>query len=264
MEVPVSVIIPCYCCANTIARAIVSVDKQTSRPAEVILVDDASPDNSLAIMEDLQDNYAPGWIKIIRLLENRGPSFARNMAWEAATQPYIAFLDSDDAWHPKKLQIQYSYMSSNSDVVLTAHPCVITSAYTDFCTTTLPATLETTKVSKYLILLSNRLFTPCVMVKRDIGQRFSSHKRYCEDYLLWMQIILEGGTVVILNQPLAALFKNHFGQSGLSAHLWQMEYCELANYREVWEEGYICFAEMCFFCVVSLLKFLRRLLIQLI
>jgi glycosyltransferase involved in cell wall biosynthesis len=100
----VSVIIPCYNCAGTIHRALASVASQSLRPAEVILVDDHSTDDTLQSLYRLQDRYGREWIRIIEQPVNGGPGTARNMGWNAATQTYIAFLDSDDTWHPKKIE----------------------------------------------------------------------------------------------------------------------------------------------------------------
>lgn len=124
MHVPVSVVVPCYCCEGTIERAVDSVMKQTALPAEVLLVDDASPDQGRTLnkLRQLQGRFRDKThIEVIALKNNGGPSVARNAGWEAATQPYIAFLDADDAWHPQKLEIQYEWMKEYSEVVLTGH-----------------------------------------------------------------------------------------------------------------------------------------------
>src|SRR5438309_8195778 len=109
---PVSVIIPCYRCAATIERAMLSVAEQSVRPAEAILIDDASGDNTFAVMEKIRNKYGD-WIRIVALPMNQGAAAARNAGWHAATQPYIAFLDADDAWHPRKIEIQYGYMQQH-------------------------------------------------------------------------------------------------------------------------------------------------------
>ena len=54
---PVSVVIPCYRCAATIARAIASIAQQTRKPAEVLLVDDASGDGTLAVLQELAQQH---------------------------------------------------------------------------------------------------------------------------------------------------------------------------------------------------------------
>ena len=84
--VSVSVIIPCYRCASTIRRAIQSVINQTQKPAEVVLVDDASADETLVVLRELEEQY-PDWIKVIALTENKGAASARNAGWAMANQP---------------------------------------------------------------------------------------------------------------------------------------------------------------------------------
>ena len=73
MAAPVSVVIPCYCCANTIQRAVESVANQTLPPQEIILVNDHSPDQTLASLRDLQNQYGADWVRIIDLEGNVGP-----------------------------------------------------------------------------------------------------------------------------------------------------------------------------------------------
>jgi len=83
-----------------LAEAIESVLGQTAPPAEVIVVEDSSTDGTV----DVARSYAPR----VRLVqpEPRGLGGARNVAVEAATGELIAFLDSDDLWEPRKLELQ--------------------------------------------------------------------------------------------------------------------------------------------------------------
>ncbi|HEX7588324.1 MAG TPA: glycosyltransferase, partial [Anaerolineae bacterium] len=67
IQASVSVVIPCYRCAENIARAVESVVRQTLSPAEVILVDDGSGDDTLATLRALQTRYGLAWIKVIAL-----------------------------------------------------------------------------------------------------------------------------------------------------------------------------------------------------
>ena len=62
---PVSVIIPCYNCKDTVERAVKSVFDQTLQPREVILVDDASSDGTLDYLMVLRDQYGSSWLKVI-------------------------------------------------------------------------------------------------------------------------------------------------------------------------------------------------------
>ena len=98
----VSVVIPSYNRAHQLGRALRSVLAQTFQDWEVIVVDDASKDNSEEVVKALHD----GRIRYLRHESNRGGSAARNTGIRAATGEYVGFLDSDDEWLPEKLAIQ--------------------------------------------------------------------------------------------------------------------------------------------------------------
>lgn len=257
----VSAVIPCYRCADTIARALTSIAEQTSRPAEVILVDDCSGDDTLIALYEIQSNYPQGWIKVIVSPENGGAGTARNIGWDAATQPYIAFLDSDDSWHPQKIEIQYGWMSKHPDVALTGHVCLqadnenTSDAKDDFSTVDFGFHV----VSKKRLLLSNCFSTPSVMLRSDIVQRFQNGKRYTEDYQLWIEICCAGLGCYHSELPLAFLYKAPYGEAGLSSALWKMEKGELKTYFSLFKKKSIGLGALLFLVGWSLGKFIRRL-----
>lgn len=98
----VSVIIPTYNRAHIIHRAITSVLQQTYQNLEIIIVDDASKDETEAVISSFQDER----IRYIRHPENYGGADARNTGISAASGEYITFLDSDDVWLPNKVELQ--------------------------------------------------------------------------------------------------------------------------------------------------------------
>ncbi|MBI1203468.1 MAG: glycosyltransferase [Rhodopseudomonas sp.] len=103
----VSVIIPTYNRAGTLARAIDSVLAQTWRDLELIVVDDASSDGS----RDVIAGYADNRLRYLRHDARKGGAAARNTGIVAARADLVAFQDSDDAWLPEKLQAQIEYMN---------------------------------------------------------------------------------------------------------------------------------------------------------
>ena len=98
----VSVIIPTYNRAHLIKRAIQSVLNQTYQDFEVIIVDDASTDNTEEVVKSFNDPR----IRYIRHEKNKGAAAARNTGIKTARGKYIAFQDSDDEWLPEKLEKQ--------------------------------------------------------------------------------------------------------------------------------------------------------------
>jgi len=111
----VSVVIPTYNRAPLVGRAIQSVLQQTYQGFEVIVVDDASSDHTGEVIRGLGDPR----IRCIRHGRNRGGSVARNTGIEASAAEYVAFLDSDDEWLPRKLEAQLAALSKGgSNVVM--------------------------------------------------------------------------------------------------------------------------------------------------
>lgn len=98
----VSVVIPTYNRAGLLPRAIESVLGQTHDEFEVVVVDDGSTDDTAAVVEGYDDPR----VRYVAHEENRGANVARNTGIEAARGEYVAFLDSDDEWHPRKLELQ--------------------------------------------------------------------------------------------------------------------------------------------------------------
>ena len=104
----VSIITPVHNSERFLQQTIDSVLAQTYKEWEHILVDDCSTDGSADLIRAYTSTDAR--IRYIRLNENSGAGIARNKAIEQAKGDYIAFLDSDDTWYPKKLERQLEFM----------------------------------------------------------------------------------------------------------------------------------------------------------
>ena len=110
----VSIITPSYNSSKFIKDCVHSVFSQTYKNWEMIIVDDCSEDNSKEIISELSTKDKR--IKPIFLEKNVGAAEARNTAIRQSKGKYVAFLDSDDLWNPKKLEIQLSFMNKNEIV----------------------------------------------------------------------------------------------------------------------------------------------------
>jgi glycosyltransferase involved in cell wall biosynthesis len=115
--VTVSVVVPTYNRADAVQRTVDSVLDQTFEDFEVIVVDDASDDDTAAVIDSYDDSRV-----VLRSHEtNRGGSAARNTGIGAASGEYIAFLDSDDEWRPRKLERQVETLERRGDEWVAAY-----------------------------------------------------------------------------------------------------------------------------------------------
>lgn len=106
----VSIITPAYNAEKFISQTIESVLNQTYKNWEMIIVNDCSSDNTRKIVESYKDKR----IILINLNENKGTANAWNIAFSKMKGEYIAFLDSDDLWSEKKLELQIAFMKKNN------------------------------------------------------------------------------------------------------------------------------------------------------
>lgn len=112
----VSVIIPTFERASLVVRAIRSAQKQTYKNLDIIVVDDASSDNTKEVVTGIDDAR----VRYIRHESNRGGSAARNTGIRLAVGRYLAFLDDDDEWEPEKTAEQLKLLSSFDAVLCTS------------------------------------------------------------------------------------------------------------------------------------------------
>ncbi len=113
----ISVIIPTYNRLEMLARAVRSVRSQSFRDAEIIVVDDASTDDTEQLLRtQFRDDVEKGILRYLRAAQNQGRSACRNNGIGQATAGLIAFLDDDDEWLPDHLANLYGFMHSHNDI----------------------------------------------------------------------------------------------------------------------------------------------------
>src|SRR5215831_17523556 len=114
-NIKVSVIVPTYNRAHTLRRCLDSALGQTISPDEVIVVDDASTDDTTSVVKSISDER----LRLITMPSRKGAQAARNVGITNAKGEYIAFLDSDDEWLPQKLEWQIK------EIARMEKPCVV-------------------------------------------------------------------------------------------------------------------------------------------
>lgn len=257
MIASVSVIIPHYNALETIGRTLSSVVCQTLSVAEIIIVDDCSADKNL-LSELVSEFTCLVPIKIIFLDTNQGAAHARNVALKLASSKYVAFLDSDDVWHPRKIELQYKVME-REDIFLSGHGYVFDLSRTDYG----DLNFEYRSVVKRHFLKGNPFFTPTVMVRRDKFVSFDEEFRRVDDYKCWFEN-LHNGKFIIFNTKLAAGFKSPIGASGLSGSTRLMHLGYVSVLKKLYVENRMNFFDFLIANAFECVKYpLRVLLISL-
>ncbi|BDU17057.1 glycosyltransferase family 2 protein [Lysobacter auxotrophicus] len=247
---------PCYRCGATIGDSVASVYAQTLRPAQVVLVDDASPDDTIGALHAVAAQYPPGWIEVVQLPKNGGPSAARNAGWERSTQPYVAFLDADDTWVPTKIELQMRALRADPQIALLAHRMLVRER--DRPAPPAPREARTHIVPRRRLLLNNPFPTASVVLRRDLPFRFDENYRRVEDFLLWGQIGFSGYRCAKLDQVLAYWHKANYGAGGLSEDLKAMHRAGREVRRELLRQGLVTYPEHCFARSIGMVRKARQ------
>jgi glycosyltransferase involved in cell wall biosynthesis len=210
----ITVIIPTYNRYTFLQRALNSVFAQKYLPKEVIVIDDGSCDETFKIQNDFPN------IKYI-YQENSGVSAARNRGMKEAKNEWIAFLDSDDTWHKEKLREQILFHENNPNIFM---------SYTDEVWIRDDKEVKIPKKFKKLgqdIFLENlsycNIAPSSVMLHKklidEVGS-FDEDLEICEDYDLWLRIVLNY-QVGYIHQKLIGKYAGHADQ--LSFKHWGMD-----------------------------------------
>lgn len=256
---PVTVVIPCYRCAATVGDAVASVAAQTLPPRQVVLVDDASGDDTASMLHALAAMYPPGWIEVVELPQNQGPSRARNAGWERAREEYVAFLDSDDSWATTKIELQMRALRADPGIALIAHPMPILKR--DAPRPPAPRSARTRIIGRRRMLFNNPFPTPSVVLRRDLPFRFDEKFRRVEDFLLWGQIAFSGYRCAKLDADLGYVHKPSFGAGGLSGDLKAMHLAGREVRRELFRQGLVSLPEHCFARTIGSMRKIRHRLL---
>jgi glycosyltransferase involved in cell wall biosynthesis len=181
----VSVVIPTYNYGAFVGETVENVLKQTYRNFEIIVVDDGSTDDTQERLEPYADR-----IRYIHQ-QNQGCAAARNTGIQAAKGEWIAFLDSDDLWHPRKLEVQMAYLAKHPDIALLAanHLEDLSGGWPAIDT---DHELPAERISLEDIIIRSRFGPSCVVARKECfaesGAFDSSLAPGAEDRDMWIRI----------------------------------------------------------------------------
>ena len=193
----VSIIVPMYNAEKFIGKAIESVLAQTYQNWEMLIMNDVSTDNSLAIVSVYAKKDER--IKIVNTEKNVGVVKGRNFLIDLASGKYIAFLDADDYWHNEKLEKQIKFMKEKNASIS--------------CTEYTRVKENEEKINDVIIkeeisyndMLKNN-YLGCLTVIYDaekLGKRYFKELEKNEDYVLWLEIVKDVNTIYGLKENLA-------------------------------------------------------------
>ena len=231
MNPKVSVILPVYNSEKFVAQAIKGVLRQSFLDWELLVVNDGSTDNTEKIVKDWQKKDKR--IRYIKHQRNRGLSAARNTGTKFAKGKYIAFLDADDVWLPKKIEIQINKINDpDADLV--------------FSNWYIWEPIKNVRVKAFNSNpLGNKEDLLCLFIKKNFGNSstallkksslekiglFDESLKSSEDYGLWLRFILKGMKIVFCIEPLIYLRKH---PEQMTANTYRMRTSRLAVFKKI-------------------------------
>ncbi|WP_323952022.1 glycosyltransferase family 2 protein [Aeromonas caviae] len=191
-----SIIMPAFNASATIGQSIESVLAQTWPSWTLYIIDDASNDAT----RDIVEAYVHRDTRVVyhQMARNGGVAAARNQGVAMADGEYVAFLDSDDIWHPQKLELQRNYLLNGYDVVC--------SDYFIFSGTVANTVGKCQRKEHFTysdMLKSNNIGNLTGVYNRSRLGSFSQQSVGHEDYVMWLEVMARAKHGYCIKQPLA-------------------------------------------------------------
>jgi len=188
----ICVVVPAYNSETTIGRALASVAAQTLQPAHIVVVDDASTDNTAVIAQ----GFTGATVEVIRLTKNQGASGARNVGIRCANTDLIAFLDADDEWLPRKLERQVeALLAEPGSSFVSCRTYLISPAGENLGDTYGDHEITVGEHAWKALLAENYVTTPSVLVWRKYLEEsggFDPSLKIAEDQDMWIRLAERG------------------------------------------------------------------------
>lgn len=217
----VSVIMPCYNMERFISETIASVQRQTYPYWELLIVDDASTDKTVDIVKNIQNQ--DDRIRFFVKPEHSGIADTRNQCLNMAQGQYLAFLDSDDVWHPEKLERQLKFMTEHQiGFSYSSYDCI------DETGKPLEKTVKAAGNLNYKAYMHNTIIgcSTVMLDKTIVGEVVVPNFRTSEDTATWLNILKRGFLAYAIDEPLTSYrIRQHSASSNklkASSDLWRV------------------------------------------
>ena len=193
-----SVIIPMYRCANTFEATVNSIINQSQPPYEIIAILDGF---DAEIIDRFAKANFPDFVKLIQLSKNLGVSNARNVGIRRATGSLIAFCDSDDIWHPQKLELQYELVERGFKLIGTQAERFSSSKVLKFEETNLKIRMKLDNINYGQLKLYNPFYMSSVLICRDtLGETEFNCSSQQEDYQFFVELFFSKRFPAVIDQ----------------------------------------------------------------
>ncbi len=208
MSMPaISIILPAYNAAKYIGETISSLLSQTFTDFELLVIDDGSADDTLAIVKSFTDSR----IQLVTNGQNLGLIKTLNKAAALCKGQYTARMDADDIALPNRLQLQKAFLDNHPQTAAVAGWVnFIDEKGTQTGIWELDRQTNTAATIKKALLKENCIAHPTVMIRTEILQQFlySSNQRNIEDYDLWLRLCAAGMQIEKVQEPVL-LYRVH-------------------------------------------------------
>lgn len=193
----VSIIMPTFNSERFLKETIESILNQTYTNWELLITDDGSTDNTIKLIKDYQAFEKR--IHLFTLSENSGAAIARNNGIKFSKGEYIAFLDSDDLWHPKKIEKQLHLMEINNSLFShTSYELYDENSNALYIKSKCNKWIGFNELVKY-----NWIGTSTVIYNANLlDKHYMPDLRNRQDWALWINLIRKSEKALFVDEPL--------------------------------------------------------------
>ncbi len=206
-----SIILPTYNDLENLKKSIRSIDRQTYKNFELIIVNDGSNDDTKLYLSKLNIPY----IKVVNLEKNSGgPATGRNKAIENSSGMWLCFIDSDDFWFKRKLEVMKNMIEEKSNCDVFCHNLISKNKISKKKIKLFSGPLSANQEYKDLLTIGNKLLLSgtCVNSKFLIENKihFNSKKKYIsvEDYDFWLNLSFKDAKFFFIKEFLGIYLKH--------------------------------------------------------